>query len=357
MNSLPLGFIWDDRFSNIDFGPDHPVKSNRYQKTFLLLKKLGIINEDTDVYKAEPVTDEDLLLVHEPAYIKEIKKMSETGIGELSKDTPAFRGMHDYYSVCVGGTMAGAKLSMQKLQPFYNFVGGYHHAFPNSGGGFNVYNDIAITAKWFLTNQNIKKIAIIDTDVHHGNGTQAIFYENPEVLTISLHETGKSLYPGTGAISEIGKKDGEGYCINFPFEPGSASSDVELIWAFRKIVPKALINFKPELIIWQAGVDGHIDDPLANLRFTTQGFQDIAKRLLELIFKITKGKAIVVAGGGYAQDSTYWSSASIIASLAEKIIEIPEDVDQYRYAPPNSIPRPYVFEQLRYLEKHIPLLH
>ena len=356
MKARRLGIIWDERFSDIDFGPDHPVKRNRSQKTFGLLKELGVVNGNAVVHEAEPAIEEDILLVHDSNYIKKIKKMSETGIGELSMDTPAFRGMHEYACVCVGGTLTGANLSVEESYPFYSMVGGYHHAFPSSGGNFNIYNDVAITTNWLLKQQSIKKVAIVDTDAHHGNGTQAIFYQNPDVLTISLHETGKSLYPGTGDVSEIGEKEGKGYCINFPFEPGSASSDVELIWAFRKIVPKALRNFGPDFIIWQAGVDGHIDDPLSNLRFTTQGFQDIALRFIEIIGDVTQGKAVVLAGGGYAQDSTYWSTASIIATLASIEIEIPEDVDQYRYAPPNAVPRPYVFEQIRYLEKHTPLL-
>jgi acetoin utilization protein AcuC len=352
-----LGIIWDERFCNVDFGPDHPVSGERYKQTFILLEKLGVLKENVKVFDAEPATEGDLQLVHEPDYISKIKKMSETGIGELSKDTPAFRGMHEYGCVSVGGTLTGAKKSAIKyFHPFVSMAGGYHHAFPNKGGGFNIYNDVAITTKWFLEHEIFERIAIVDTDVHHGNGTQAIFYQDPNVLTISLHETGKSLYPGTGFITEIGEKAGKGYCINFPFEPGSASSDIELVWAFRKIVPRALRRFQPDFVIWQAGVDSHIDDPLANLRFTTRGFQEIAQLFREAINEITKGKALVVAGGGYNIQSAIWSYASIIATLVEKRIYIPEEVDQNRYASPNAVPRPYIFKQIRFLEKNIPLL-
>ncbi len=357
METHKLGLIWDERFGKVNFGPDHPVSGDRYRQTFTLLQKLELLKEHIEVYEAKPVTDEELLLVHEPAYIKKIKKMSETGIGELSEDTPAFRGMHEYACVGVGGTLTGAKKSIEHMHPFVSIAGGYHHAFPDKGGGFNIYNDVAVTALWLKKQGIFEKIAIIDTDAHHGNGTQAIFYQNSDILTISFHETGKSLYPGvTGEITEIGEKQGKGYCINFPFEPGTASSDVELVWAVRKIVPKAIRAFSPDFLIWQAGVDGHIDDPLSNLRFTTRGFQDIAKIILQVIREFTQGKAIVVAGGGYNLTTASWSYASIIAALAEKRIYIPEEIDQNRYAPPNTVPRPYVFEQLRYLEKHIPLL-
>ncbi|MHA1649955.1 MAG: histone deacetylase family protein, partial [Candidatus Helarchaeota archaeon] len=272
MGTRHLGIIWDERFCNVGFGPEHPVSGERYKETFSLLGKLGILKENIIISEAKPATEEELLLVHDPNYVKNVKKMSETGVGELSKDTPAFRGMHEYACVCVGGTLTGARMSaIDHLFPFVSMAGGYHHAFPDKGGGFNIYNDIAITARWFLKNEIFERIAIIETDAHHGNGTQAIFYRDPNVLTISFHETGTSLYPGTGFVNEIGEKEGKGYCINFPFEPGSASSDVELVWAVRKIIPKALRNFLPDFIIWQAGVDSHIDDPLSNLRFTTQG--------------------------------------------------------------------------------------
>jgi acetoin utilization protein AcuC len=356
MNPRKIGIIWDERFSNVNFGSDHPVHGERYRQTFELLKKLGVLKENAMVLEAEPATEEDLLLIHSSTYINNIKKMSETGIGELSKDTPAFRGMHEYACICVGGTLLGAKKSVEQIHPFVSLAGGYHHAFPDKGGGFNIYNDIAITAKWFLKNEIFERIAIVDTDAHHGNAVQTIFYQDPHVLKISFHETGTSLYPGTGFITEIGEKEGKGFCINFPFEPGTASSDVELEWAFRKIIPKALRNFAPDLIIWQAGVDGHIDDPLSNLRFTTRGYQEITQLFVKIITELTKGRIIVVAGGGYGGACSYWSYASIIAALAGKRIYIPEEIDQNRYASPNSIPRPYVFEQLRYLEKHIPLL-
>lgn len=357
MERRHLGIIWDERFCNVDFGKDHPVSGEIPLQTFELLEKLGVLKKETLIYKADPISDEQLLLVHEEAYIKEIKKMSETGIGELSKDTPAFRGMHEYACVCAGGTLTAAKMSAIKHKfPFVSLVGGYHHAFRSKGGGFNIYNDVAITAKWFLKEGFFEKIAIIDTDAHHGNGTQEIFYDNPSVLTISFHETGASLYPGTGFITEIGEKKGKGFCINFPFEPGSASSDIELVWGFKKIVPRSLRKFNPELIIWQIGADTHIDDPFSNLRFTTQGFQEITQILLPIIDEITKGKMVGVAGGGYHVQSAKWMIASTIATLAKKPIYIPEEVDQNRYAPPNTVPRPYVFEQLRYLEKHIPLL-
>lgn len=350
-----LGIMWDTRFSDVNFGAEHPVQGNRFQKTFELLGQLGVVHGNVEVHPVDLVTEEELLLVHTPAYVKSIKKLSETGIGEVSKDTPAFRGMHDYSLLCVGATLSGAKLAVEKRFPFVSMVGGYHHAFPDKGGGFNIYNDLAITAKWFLTKRLIERILILDTDVHHGNGTQSIFYQSPNVFTISFHETGESIYPGTGSVTEIGEKEGKGYNINFPFEPGSASSDIELEWAFRKIIPKIIRTFAPEIIIWQAGVDAHIDDPLSNLRFTTRGFKSITKILLDAIGNLHE-KLIVVAGGGYHLESAIWSYASIISILAGKEIDVPEDVDQYRYASPNAIPRAYVFEQLRLLEKHIPFL-
>ena len=295
-------FLYHDDYLGYNFGPNHPLKPKRYKDTFELLQRLGIFDEKVKHYKPRRASEEDLEMVHSQDYIRSVKRKCQKGTGYLDYgDTPARRGVYEASCAKVGGSILGANLIMQgDVNHAFNVGGGLHHATRNSAAGFCVFNDVAIAARHLQQRHGLNKIAIVDVDGHHGDGTQWTFYKEP-ILTISLHRYGGNLlgnfYPGTGSVDEIGEGEGKGYSVNVPLPQGTF--DEAYIEAFNEIVPPLIEKYKPEILLNQFGVDTHYQDPLVGLSLTTKSFVKISSALHELAHKISDGRYLIFGGGGY----------------------------------------------------------
>ncbi len=310
------GLIYSDDFMKYDFGPTHPLRPIRLKLTFDLLRETGVLdNSSVSIHLPRQATEDELLLVHTKEYIEEVKAFSKTGVGYLDLgDTPAFKGIHEATAMAVGGSIVAADLVMKGgAQHAFNPAGGLHHAGIDHAAGFCVYNDIAVTIRHIQRNYRIKKLALIDLDVHHGDGTQEILNSDPTVLTIDLHESGKFLYPGRGFTNEMGEGKGRGYKVNIPLPP-LTSSDCYLR-AFDELVPPLLRAFKPEVIVNQFGVDTHFDDPLAHLSLTTETYRELASRLHSIAHEVCDGKYVVLGGGGYKPENVARAWAIVFSTI------------------------------------------
>jgi acetoin utilization protein AcuC len=196
-----------------------------------------------------------------------------------------------------------------------NPLAGFHHASRDSSSGFCFFNDIAVAIEYLREIYMLKRFLIIDLDVHHCNGTQDIYYADPTVLTVSFHQDGRTLYPGTGSMDETGQGEGIGYTVNLPFPPGTG--DRSYLYAFDEIIPCLTHEFNPEVIIYQSGVDTHHSDPLAGLNLTFQTYHHLAKKIIELS-RSTCNRLLVLFGGGYNSDSSVKSYFNIMCGFLDR---------------------------------------
>ncbi len=303
--SGPAGVAWDDGLVAYDFGPGHPFAPVRLDLAMQLVRDLGLLDgEDTHLLAPVPVPEELLLEVHERSYVDAVRAASSrTPVADLARglgtdDVPCFRDMHDVALRVCGATLAAAQAVHEgRALHAVNLAGGLHHAMPGAASGFCVYNDIGIAIRWLLA-QGGERIAYVDVDVHHGDGVQAIFYDDPRVLTISLHETGRALFPGTGFAYETGAPGAEGTAVNVALPPGTA--DDAWLRAFDAVVPPLLEAFRPQVLVTQQGCDSHRDDPLAHLALTVDGQRASYEQLHRLAHRHTEGRWIATGGGGYS---------------------------------------------------------
>lgn len=319
--------IYSDEFLKYDFGPTHPLRPIRLKLTFELLKAVGVLsNPFVNVYSPRQATEDELLMVHSKEYIEEVKAFSRTGVGYLDLgDTPAFKGIHEATAAAVGGSIVAADLVMKgETMHSFNPAGGLHHAGKDHAAGFCVYNDIAVAIRHIQRVYGAKKVAVVDIDVHHGDGTQAIFYRDPTVLGIDLHEDGRYLYPGSGFMQETGEGEGRGFKVNVPLPP--LTSGECYLHAFDEVVPPLLRAFKPEIIVSQFGVDTHYDDPLAHLSLTMEVYGEIASTLHSLAHEISGGRYLVLGGGGYKPESVARAWTIMFSKISESTIpdELPK---------------------------------
>ncbi len=324
-------YFYTADFAQYDFGDHHPFSPQRQKATDSLIRHLGLIERAEVRSDIVPVSREILELVHAPAYIDIVKQASRTGIspnptaGLSTADTPAFVNMHRAAAIRVAATVEAVKaVAKGQCEHAVNIGGGLHHALRAKAAGFCVYNDAAVAIAY--ARQHLGwRVAYIDIDAHHGDGVQWSFYDDPNVLTVSIHETGRTLFPGTGDITELGSGAGYGTSINIPLEPGTRD---ESWWAcFERIVPAVVRAFKPDVIISQHGVDAHYLDPLSHLEVTTASLNAAAQRIHELAHELCEGRWIALGGGGYA---TYhvvpraWAALWAIASHRDIPKDIPE---------------------------------
>ncbi len=298
--------VYDESLTGYDFGPAHPMNPVRVDLTMQLTRSLGILDTPGGLttVAAPHATDEDLLLVHDPALIEAVRRSSADpslhdprhGLG--TDDNPTFANMHAAAAHVVGASVEAARrVWTGESVHAANIAGGLHHAMPASASGFCVYNDVAVAIRWLL-GQGATRIAYVDVDVHHGDGVQRIFYDDPRVLTISLHETGQMLFPGTGFPAESGGPNAPGTSVNVALPPGTA--DAGWLRAFHAVVPPLVRAFAPEILITQHGCDSHRDDPLAHLMLTVDGQRASYLALHDLAHEVCGGRWVATGGGGYA---------------------------------------------------------
>lgn len=298
--------VYDESLTSYNFGPTHPMNPVRVDLTMDLTRSLGVLDVPggLSAVAAPQATDEDLLLVHDPALIEAVRRSSEDpslrdprhGLG--TDDNPTFANMHRAARHVVGASIEAARQvwTGESLHAA-NIAGGLHHAMPAAASGFCVYNDIAVAIRWLLAN-GARRVVYIDVDVHHGDGVQRIFYDDPRVLTISLHETGQMLFPGTGFPVESGGPNAPGSAVNVALPPGTA--DAGWLRAFHAVVPPLVRAFAPDILVTQHGCDTHRDDPLAHLMLTVDGQRASYLALHDLAHEVTGGRWMVTGGGGYS---------------------------------------------------------
>ena len=300
---MKTAFMYSDEFEDVIYRADHPLKPARFKLAYELAKSYGLFGPfHHRVIKAKPCAVEDLLLAHSVEYVEAVEHAAEPrpewdllmyGLG--TNDTPLPPQIYEWSRLSVGASMQAAKLvESGEADVAFNIAGGQHHAFRNRASGFCYFNDAAVIIQWFL-NKGYERVAYVDIDAHHGDGVQQIFYRTDRVLTISLHETGFSAFPGTGFEREIGEEEGTGYSVNVPLLAGS---DDDVFWyAFNEVVPPLLDIFRPDVLITQLGVDTFCSDPLAKLNVTTHGYC----RVIEEFKRLSPGKWVALGGGGYNQ--------------------------------------------------------
>ena len=318
-------YISHDEYLKYQFGHSHPFKPIREKYALKILRELGIFEEKARLYEPDPATEDEIYLVHSKDYVRYVEGMCEKGGGYLdSGDTPATKGLYEGARRVVGGSLLGAKLIMVgDVDHAFNPGGGLHHAKADSASGFCVFNDIAITIRYLQRNYGVERIAVVDIDGHHGDGTQAIFYREP-VLTISSHRIG--IFPGTGYVDEVGSGEGNGYTINIPLERGTG--DDAYLYAFNEVVPPLLESYDPDIIITQFGVDGHYQDPLVGLALTTRTYSVVAKTIHDLAHKLCRNRLLVLGGGGYDVSNTARCWAIMFTEICGGVSE--GYVEQYR---------------------------
>ena len=314
-------FVYSEEMGRFDFGDDHPFKPERAIKTYDLCNRYGLMNHPwMTILDPEPIDQDLLTLFHDTAYLNLLKdasagevrlEMLERGIG--AQDTPILPGIYEWSLRAAGGTHeAMQRLIKGNALTAFNPLGGFHHAMPDHAEGFCYINDIVIGIKDILSRHQELRIAYIDFDAHHGNGVQEAFYGDPEVLFISVHETGRTLYPWSGKETEIGKGDGRGFSVNIPLEPGT--DDEVYNFVLDEAVLPLIKSFSPDLIVAELGADTLISDPLTHLKLTNNGYQRALKEIMALCPKI-----LGLGGGGYDlfRTSRCWTLAWSILNHIE----------------------------------------
>jgi acetoin utilization protein AcuC len=299
----PLTLAWDERLTAYDFGPGHPLAPVRVELTMALARELGVLTQPTvSLLDPAPAGQDELEFVHDPAYIAAVRQAGRDGRGNLryglgTSDNPVFAGMHEASALVAGATLAAARAVWHgEALHGASIAGGLHHAMRESASGFCVYNDPAIAIKALLA-AGARRVAYVDLDVHHGDGVQAAFYDDPRVLTISLHEHPASLFPGTGLAAETGRGEGRGYAVNVPLPP--FTGDGGWLRAFDAVVPPLLRAFQPEVLVSQHGCDTHRLDPLAHLALSIDAQRRAALMVHELAHEVCGGRWLLTGGGGY----------------------------------------------------------
>ncbi|WP_051108887.1 acetoin utilization protein AcuC [Actinomadura flavalba] len=298
-----LRVLWDERLTAYDFGPGHPMNPVRVELTMALARDLGVLDRpNVDVRAFDAADDALLRLVHDEDYLAAVRQAGTTGLAQPrhglgTADNPVFLNMHDASALVVGASVAGARAVWEgEAAHAANISGGLHHAMPGTASGFCVYNDAAVAIRWLLE-QGAERVAYVDVDVHHGDGVQAVFYDDPRVLTVSLHETPRTLFPGTGFPNETGGKGAEGTAVNVALPPGTG--DAAWLRAFDAVVPQVLRAFRPQVLVTQHGADVHALDPLAHLTLSVDGQRAAYAALHRLAHEVAGGRWLVTGGGGY----------------------------------------------------------
>ncbi len=303
--------IWDPAMLAYDLGGSHPLHPLRWELTWELAGQLGVL-DGIDRFAPRPADDATLARIHSPAYIAAVRSASGPGPGagqarrreqQLrhglgTSDNPIFEHMHESAALIAGGSIAAATaIARGEVDRAVNIAGGLHHAMAEQAAGFCVYNDAALAIATLL-DSGVERVAYVDVDVHHGDGVQAAFYDDPRVLTVSIHESPLSLWPGTGSASEIGSGAAAGTAVNIPLPAGTG--DAQWLRAFHAVVPGVVRAFRPEVLVTQHGADSHADDPLADLNLSVDGQLASYRALRDLAESVAGGRWLALGGGGYS---------------------------------------------------------
>jgi acetoin utilization protein AcuC len=321
-------FVYEDALAGHVLRNDHPMRPIRLKHTYDLLSAYGAFDGgDSRLVRPRAATDEEVQLLHTPDYLAAVRDLS-MGLAGYSPerygfsaggDNPVYSGMYDAALLSTGASLVAAELLMNRqVDVAFNISGGLHHAAAGHASGFCIFNDPVIAIKYFL--ERGQRVAYVDIDAHHGDGVQDAFFNDSRVLTISIHESGQYLFPGTGFVSERGAGEGEGYSVNLPLYPNS--DDEVYLWAFHEVVPPLLWAFAPDVLVTQLGIDSYHNDPLTHLRVTSRGYVEAVREFAKLGIPW-----LALGGGGYDLSAVArcWTLAYGVMLDAEWPDQIPGD--------------------------------
>ena len=295
-------FIYADQLSRHVLRDDHPMRPVRLRYTYELLDSLGAFGlPGSLLVEPRPATEPELMTIHNPKYVTAVRSLS-SGVSipdaawygfSRSGDNPIYPGMYEAALLSTGASLVAVEQVLDGgVSVAFNPAGGLHHAMPESASGFCIFNDPAIAIRALVARG--LRVAYVDIDAHHGDGVQHAFYDTDAVLTISLHESGRYLFPGTGSVDELGTGRGAGYSVNVPLAP--YTDDDTYLWAFQEVVPPLLGAFRPDALVTQLGIDTYVSDPITHLALTTRGFVQLVKLLAQTARSIPW---VALGGGGY----------------------------------------------------------
>ncbi|MBI2159076.1 MAG: acetoin utilization protein AcuC [Candidatus Rokubacteria bacterium] len=362
---MKTALIHSDAYTRFDYGPEHPLRMERLGLTWRLMEAYGLTQlPDATVLGPEPATERAIALYHAEPYLDVLKAANG---GEVPKhaeryglgpgDNPVFPGLWDAARLCAGGSLLAAELvASRKAARAFHFAGGLHHALPARASGFCYVND-AVLAILYLKSRGLR-VLYVDIDAHHGDGVQHAFYSDPTVMTISTHERGDYLFPGTGFVEEVGEGDGAGYSVNLPLEPYTDSAIY--LPAFERVVPPLIGAFRPDVVVAQLGIDSHRTDPLTHLGLDVQGFARAVARIAELAPRL-----LCLGGGGYDLQNVAraWTAAWAILNGVELPAELPasfaEEARRYQFEartlwdPPEPLPEHRRLRAEEYVQRQV----
>ncbi|MFJ3770030.1 acetoin utilization protein AcuC [Streptomyces sp. NPDC090082] len=322
--------MWDEAVTQYDFGSEHPMDPVRLALTMSLVRAYGL-DRAVDVVAAKPAGASTLRLVHREDYVAAVRAASadprhaDQAYGLGTVDDPAFSGMHEV-SALIAGQSVGAAEAVWRGEAAHavNFAGGLHHAMPGAASGFCIYNDASLAIARLLE-LGAERVAYVDVDVHHGDGVQAAFWEDPRVLTVSLHEHPRTLFPQTGWPEETGAPGpGEGGAVNVALPAGTG--DAGWLRAFHAVVPELLAEFRPQVLVTQHGADTHFEDPLAHLAVSLDAQRAVQEACHELAHEHAEGRWVALGGGGYAVVDVVPRSWTHLVGIAAHAPVDPESV-------------------------------
>lgn len=354
--------VYHPEYDHYDFGPEHPLRPERLHSGTSLLQALELWNPPS-VPSHGRASERELALVHTPDLISAVRhaerpdstdvSLARFGIG--TRDNPRFHNMHQAAALVAGGAIHAVRsvLNGQVDHAFHPF-GGLHHAMRGRASGFCIYNDAALAAA-VAAHEYGARVLYVDYDSHHGDGVQAIFYQRPDVFTLSFHESGRFLFPGTGFVEERGTGPGEGYTLNVPFEP--YSRDEDWLRAVEDIVPEVAARFRPDLILSAHGADTHRDDPLTHMALTTRSFAAQATLTHTLAHTYSQGRWVAFGSGGYDWRSVVPRSWAILwAEMAG--LDLPVSIpDRWRHRWETDTPLPATLHDAPHPPVPTPMRH
>ena len=301
---MPLArLVWSPALLQYDFGPGHPMSPARLDLTMRLADELGLLaSRDLEVVSVPPAPDALIEIVHDADYVAAVRAAAagtpDPARGLGTEDDPVFPSMHEAAARLVAGSVDVAYAVWDgRVLHGLNIAGGMHHAHRGAASGFCIYNDAAAAVRRLL-DHGAQRVAYVDLDAHHGDGVEAEFWDDPRVLTISIHQDGGTLFPGTGGSADVGGPGAEGHAVNIPLPPRTTSAG--WLRAFDAVVPVLLREFRPEVIVSQHGADAHAKDPLSDLRVGVDALRQAARVVHDLSHELADGRWVALGGGGYA---------------------------------------------------------
>lgn len=319
--------MWDEQVTKYDFGSRHPMDPVRLELTRSLIRAFGL-DGALSVVAAPPAGDSTLALVHRADYLAAVRQASQhpraadTAYGIGTEDNPAFAGMHEVSALIAGQSVAAAEAVWRgDVSHAVNFAGGLHHAMPAAAAGFCVYNDAALAVARLLE-LGAERVVYVDVDVHHGDGVQTVFWDDPRVLTISLHEHPGTLFPYTGRPEETGGPAAEGGAVNIALPAGTG--DAGWLRAFHAVVPELVAAFRPQVLVSQHGADTHFEDPLGHLAVSLDSQRLVAEACHTLAHEHAEGRWLALGGGGYAVTDVVPRTWTHLVAIAAGVPVAPE---------------------------------